>query len=160
LQPLGSLSRDQDGDRDAVVAVVQRSFDAIAAQGEEGARMWGELLLDRGAMSSVTRRSGPITTSVRTFEEHLGRTASAEGKQSYFERMWEPTVLVEGDIALVWAPYDFWIDGEFSHGGVDVVTLLRTELGWKIAAFAWSAVPDDQLPLPPPMGDRAGEGSR
>lgn len=137
-------------DRDAVVAVIEQSFEAIATQGEEGARMWEELLLDQGIMTSVARQGGRPVPRPRTFAEHLERTAGAAATQTYLERMWDPTVLVEGDIAVVWAPYDFWIDGELSHGGVDVATLLRTEDGWKIASFAWSVLRDFESPLPPP----------
>lgn len=146
-----ALRLDGDADRAAVLAVVQRSFDAIAAQGEEGAKIWEEVLLDRGSMSSVRTQDGTNAVSTRTFAEHLQRTASAKAGPSYLERMWDQTVLIEGDIAVVWTPYDFWLGGEFSHGGIDVVTLLRTEDGWKVASFAWSVVRDYESPLPPPV---------
>lgn len=148
--PPSAVRPPGDPDREAVLAVIQRSFDAIAAQGEEGARMWEELLLDRGIMSSVTSGDGVPVPRTRTFAEHLERTAGSQPEQSYLERMWDATVLVEGDIAVVWTPYDFWLDGELSHGGVDAATLLRTEDGWKVASFAWSVVPDFESPLPPP----------
>nr|MBA3887055.1 hypothetical protein [Acidobacteriota bacterium] len=28
------------------------------------------------------------------------------------ERYWSPTVLIRGPIAVVWAPYEFWVDGK------------------------------------------------
>jgi len=139
-----------DADREAVLDVIQRSFDAIAAQGEEGARMWEELLLDRGTMTSVATQDGVPVPRTRTFTEHLERTAASTPQQSYLERMWDATVLVEGDIAVVWTPYDFWLGGEFSHGGIDAATLVRTEDEWKIASFSWSVVRDYESPLPPP----------
>ena len=148
--PTPALRPDGDPERAAILAVVERSFDAIQAQGEEGARIWREVLLDRGSMSSVRTRDGARATSVRTFAEHLERTAGAEPGPGYLERMWDQTVLVEGDVAVVWTPYDFWLGGEFSHGGVDVITLLRTDEGWRIASFAWSVVPEFESPLPPP----------
>ena len=37
------------------------------------------------------------------------------------ERMWDPIVLIDGDIAMVWTRYDFFIDGEFKcHGDIQV----------------------------------------
>ena len=77
-RPPTALRRDGDAERAAVLAVVQRSFDAIQAQGEEGARIWREVLLDRGSMSSVRARDGARATSGRSFAEHLERTANAE----------------------------------------------------------------------------------
>jgi len=132
-----ALRAPGDPDREAVLAVIERSFEAIAAQGEEGAGMWQDLLLERGIMTSVAAQDGVPVARSRTFAEHL-------------ERMWDATVLVEGDIAVVWTPYDFWLGGEFSHGGIDAATLVRTADGWKIAAFAWSVVRDYESPLPPP----------
>ncbi|MEE2940482.1 MAG: hypothetical protein VX460_08870 [Planctomycetota bacterium] len=150
--PHPAIRPEGDAERAAVLAVVQRSFDAIQAQGEEGARLWREVLLDRGSMSSVRARDGARATSGRTFAEHLERTANAEPGPSYLERMWDQTVLIDGDAAVVWTPYDFWLGGDFSHGGVDVITLLRTDEGWRIASFVWSVVPDFESPLPPPSG--------
>ena len=149
-----ALRPDGDPERAAILAVVERSFDAIQAQGEEGARIWREVLLDRGSMSSVRTRDGARTTSGRSFAEHLERTENAEPGPSYLERMWDQTVLVEGDAAVVWTPYDFWLGGDFSHGGVDVITLLRTDEGWKIASFVWSVQsPDFESLLPPGAAD-------
>ena len=54
------------------------------------------------------------------------------------ERIWNPEVRVNGLIATVWAPYDFWIDGKFSHCGVDQFDLIKTEEGWKIAGGVYT----------------------
>jgi len=62
----------------------------------------------------------------------------------YLER-WtgEPTVLVHGPIAVVWGEYDFWIDGEFSHCGIDLVDIAKVGGEWKIANFTWTVEIDD-----------------
>jgi len=38
----------------------------------------------------------------------------------------------------VWAPYDFWRDGKFSHCGVDAFDLIKTDEGWKIAGGGYT----------------------
>jgi hypothetical protein len=40
---------------------------------------------------------------------------------------------------MVWYPYDLYIDGKWSHCGVDAFTLIRTEGKWRIAVMSWSA---------------------
>jgi hypothetical protein len=45
---------------------------------------------------------------------------------------------MQGRIATVWAPYDFWIDGKFSHCGVDAFDLIKTDKGWRIAGGAYT----------------------
>lgn len=44
-------------------------------------------------------------------------------------------------IAMVWTPYNFWVNDEFSHCGVDVFTMFKTDTGWKIASVAFSVEP-------------------
>lgn len=41
-------------------------------------------------------------------------------------------------IAMAWVPYDFYTNNTFSHCGIDVFTLMKTDLGWKIALIAYS----------------------
>src|SRR5438270_367288 len=57
-------------------------------------------------------------------------------KDSWLERIWNPRVLEHESIAVVWAEYDFHLNGKFSHCGIDSFNLLKTAAGWKIAAIA------------------------
>jgi hypothetical protein len=45
-------------------------------------------------------------------------------------------------MAQVWAPYDFHLDGKFSHCGVDMFTLVQGKDGWRIAAIAYTGRKD------------------
>ncbi|MEP7106737.1 MAG: nuclear transport factor 2 family protein [Ferruginibacter sp.] len=38
-------------------------------------------------------------------------------------------------IAMVWVPYDLWLNQNFSYCGVDMFSLVKTNAGWKIAAI-------------------------
>ena len=48
------------------------------------------------------------------------------------------TITIQGQVATVGAPYDFWINGEFSHCGYETFTLLKGKKGWKIASLTFS----------------------
>jgi len=133
-------------DRAAVLGVVQRAFDALD-DGDE--QVWGDLLLEDGIFSSVREANGARRTNTMTFEEHVARTAGSDDDRVFLERMWEPTVLIDGDIAVVWTRYDFHIDGVFSHCGTDAVLLLRTDDGWRIASLGWTT---EQDCAPSPLG--------
>ena len=54
------------------------------------------------------------------------------------ERIGQPAVEVDGNAAMIWAPYTVTIDGKFSHCGYDHVDLVRTEAGWKILNLTYS----------------------
>ena len=59
-------------------------------------------------------------------------------KQRLLERMWNPTVFLQGSLAVVRAPYDFHIDGAFSHCGVDVFTLVRSKSEWRVTHVVYT----------------------
>lgn len=108
-------------------------------------------LLAQGASIHSLRDggSGPLLRAVsrEAFLEGLGGEV-----QSFLERMWDPTVLVQDGVAMVWAPYDFHREGEFSHCGIDVFTLLKSMEGWQVTNISYNVVREGcpSSPLGPP----------
>ena len=47
-------------------------------------------------------------------------------------------MLVTDHIAVFWAPYDFYIDGVFSHCGTDAVDLVKVDGEWKVGNSSWT----------------------
>ncbi|MEO5905914.1 MAG: hypothetical protein ABIQ11_04275 [Saprospiraceae bacterium] len=50
-------------------------------------------------------------------------------------------VKIHKRIAMVWSPYNFWVNEEFSHCGIDVFTMFKTDAGWKISSVSFSVEP-------------------
>lgn len=48
----------------------------------------------------------------------------------------DPIVLIEGNIAVFWAEYDFFLNGEFDHCGVDSFQLIKRNDKWLITNMA------------------------
>lgn len=48
------------------------------------------------------------------------------------ERIQFGTILIDGPLAVVWTPYEFYYKGRFRHCGVNSFQLVRLEDGWKI----------------------------
>ena len=74
---------------------------------------------------------------------------SRDDGRTYRERYWSPTVLIRGGIALVWAPYEFWIDGKTSHCGVDVFDFVRIGGVWRVSNSMWTVEPNACAELRP-----------
>lgn len=49
------------------------------------------------------------------------------------ERVQFERVLIDANIASVWAPYEFYLGSKFSHCGYDSFQLVKLADGWKIA---------------------------
>jgi tetratricopeptide (TPR) repeat protein len=127
------IARRPEGDSAAVVAVVQRLFDAMAARDTAAARA---LLLPGTrfvSMAADTSVAAPRIQVDSAFLRMLGTS-----RERLLERMWSPVVQVQGSIATVWTPYDFHVDGRWSHCGIDTVTLLRVGQAWRIAALVYT----------------------
>lgn len=61
---------------------------------------------------------------------------------AYRERYWSPIVLIRGPIAVVWAPFEFWVNGETSHCGVNVMNFVKHDGQWKISNLTWTVEPN------------------
>ncbi|MDB5233503.1 MAG: hypothetical protein JWR44_496 [Hymenobacter sp.] len=53
--------------------------------------------------------------------------------QVWDERVTFERVLIDANLASVWAPYEFYIGSKFSHCGYDSFQLVKLADGWKIA---------------------------
>jgi hypothetical protein len=117
-------------DESVAIATVQRLFDAMATHNAEAVRA----LFTPSAGLTMVRANGEFSNSTsEQFVTHVGAA-----KEPWLERMWNPKVLIHGGLALVWADYDFHMNGKFSHCGVDSVTLVKSSGKWKISGIAYT----------------------
>lgn len=50
----------------------------------------------------------------------------------YDERIEFETIKIDGNMAIAWTPYKFFVGEKFSHCGVNVFLLVKEGAGWKI----------------------------
>ena len=131
-----ALQAQPQSEEKAVVAVVQRLFDAMASRDSAAAH---SVLIAEGRYFSVREDGAQVALGGAAHREFAERLAS--GKEEMRERMWNPKVLIHGRIAVVWTPYDFHRNRKFSHCGVDAFNLIKTSEGWKIAGFVYTVEP-------------------
>ena len=117
--------------RAAVIAVADSALAAIT-RGDPVALT--DLMVPEAVMFPTSTRDGVTTYRVRTREGQ--RNAPLNG---IVERGFKPQALVSGGVAMVWLPYDLYVNGAWSHCGADVFTLAKSENKWRIVSMAWSA---------------------
>jgi hypothetical protein len=129
--------------KDSVVAVVNEFFRAMTARDTAATR---RVQLADGISYAVRSRADSAVVSRGEFEGWVRQLATM--RDTLVERMWQPTVMVHGPIATVWAPYDIHRNRQFVHCGVDAFTLIRGSSGWKIATVTYTAEPTGCAPSP------------
>jgi hypothetical protein len=129
--------------KDSVIATVNEFFRAMTAHDSTAAR---RVMTSDGIFYAVRAR-GDSTVINRSTNESFAQTI-ATTRDTYLERMWNPTVMVHGPIAVVWTPYDFHRSGQFSHCGIDAFSLVRSTAGWKIATITYTVEPTGCAPSP------------
>jgi hypothetical protein len=111
----------------AVLAPIQALFDGMAKY-------------DRDAMLAPVQPEGSVALlrDGKVVRMTLGDFANhiKPGKDTIQERIHDPLIRIDGDIAMVWAPYEFLINGQVKHCGTDVVNLVRMQGRWLIAGVA------------------------
>jgi hypothetical protein len=132
-----------DDEKAAVLAALQKFFDTMATRDVEGARA---VLMPEGRLFSVRDQSGQSITRSQSIQEYLD--ALGKRTQAYRERFWSPEVRVHGPVGAVWTPYDFWVEGKFSHCGIDVFDFVKTAEGWKISGGVYTVERTGCAPSP------------
>ena len=133
-----SLPSDTSSNRDqlAVLEAVHAFLDVIESKDAEAAT---RISLPEAVCVSVSPMDGERRVgSFRNSDWIAGMSSETRTMREYF--VGEPTVLVEGDVAVVFGSYVFELEGEVSHTGVDAFNLVRTDEGWKLAGGAFSMV--------------------
>jgi hypothetical protein len=96
------------------------------------------LLLADVSLASVASPAGPRTL-VQVQDATTFFSTLPQGSEALLERMWDPSVAFYGGIAMVHTPYDFHVNGTFSHCGTDVFTMVRSADGrWRVAQIAYT----------------------
>jgi hypothetical protein len=122
-----TLHADTAADQ-AVLAPIQAMFAGMSARDAEAIR---KPTMPGGVM--VLMRDGKPT--LMTFEDFATRVGKP-GKSQIEERIHDPLVKIDNDLAVVWAPFDFYVDGKVSHCGTDLFNLVRQNSQWLIASVA------------------------
>jgi len=114
---------------DSVKAVVNNMFAAMKNADSAGLKN----VFSESAVLQTISRTKEGQTIVRT--ENIAAFATSIGtltKGDADERIKFDAVYVDGALASVWTPYEFYFKGNFSHCGVNSFQLVRINGAWKI----------------------------
>jgi hypothetical protein len=127
------LAQAQRAPGDSLAAIAMADS-ALAAISRSDPIALTDLMVEPAMTYSIRVRDGRAVLGSRTKAENRARTST----DTVTERGFTPVAMLSGRLAVVWFPYDLYINGAWSHCGVDAFTMVRLDSGWKIASMAWS----------------------
>jgi hypothetical protein len=85
-----------------------------------------------GGMMVLMRDGKPTQMTFEDFATRVGKPGTTQIQ----ERIHDPLVRIDHDLAVVWAPFEFLVDGKVDHCGTDLFNLVRVDGHWIIASVA------------------------
>jgi hypothetical protein len=134
-----------DPEQPAILATIDRFFAAMKAQDTATLE---KLIYTDGVMTVArTAADGSIGHARRPVAAWIEGIKTQAGLD---ERIWSPTVLRRGTLAVVWAPYEIKQDGKRLHCGVDSFDMVKADGGWKVVSLMFTAEPNSCAELKAP----------
>jgi hypothetical protein len=132
LSIVPTSARAQDADKAAVVAAVQRLFDALETRDSVA----GVATFHPSATILVVAGT-PATVTLTTPTALVGGIARSTAG-TFKERIFDTEVRIDGDVAQLWAYFTVHIGNAFNRCGTDAMTLVRVDGVWKISHAAFT----------------------
>jgi hypothetical protein len=125
-------------DRKDVLELMEHAFDAVATLDPDD---WRKIVVPEGRVLSFRPKKdgAPGELEMRSSSQAESLEGLDGTSQGFLER-WtgEPVVMVRGPIASVWGEYEFRVNGEFSHCGVNTLQLAKTDGAWRIVNWTYT----------------------
>ncbi|MGC1293985.1 MAG: nuclear transport factor 2 family protein [Alloacidobacterium sp.] len=118
----------QSAEEQAVLAPIHAMFDGMSKR--DAAAIKAPTL--PGGTMVLMRDGKPTQMTFEAFAERVGKPGTTQIE----ERIHNPLVRIDNDLAVVWAPFDFLVEGKVDHCGTDLFNLVRVDGRWMIASVA------------------------
>ena len=142
------IGRAQDPDRAAILATVQKVFDAMRTR---DTALLSQAFDSTARLVGVSTGGTPAVRLTAPSQFGAGITRAPAG-DVWNERIFDPEVKIDGNLAQVWAYYTFHRNATFSHCGVDAFMLMKVGTVWKITQLADSRRTQGCTHTEPPGG--------
>ena len=130
---LAPVSRAQTVDVDISSAIAVADSVLVALSSSDNTTL-KRLTLDSAIVGGAGVRNGVERLSLGSWAPYTSRPGPSE----FTERGFGATARVQDRVAQVWVPYDLYIGKTWSHCGVDVFTLLKSEGRWRVASLIYT----------------------
>jgi pyruvate/2-oxoglutarate dehydrogenase complex dihydrolipoamide acyltransferase (E2) component len=136
--PAASSQAPSHAVEDANVKAVLATVDALFAAFESGdaAAMLRQVYPDGRVTASGRRADGTSSLRPQSWAQFAERITP---QRAFQERIANPTVYVDDDVAVIWAPFVVRVGGKVGNCGIDHFDLVRESGVWKVMNLTFSS---------------------
>lgn len=123
-------AQDQAAEKQAIKKVIETFFEGLHK---------GDSTLMKSTMhntikiqTTATNREGTKMLKTETKQQLLINIANKKPQDTYLEKLLSYTIKIDGNLASVWTPYEFYFNGNFSHCGANSFQLFNNNGNWEI----------------------------
>lgn len=118
-------------EKNEVLNCINRFFDAF----RKGDTVLMKKEMDKNLrLETIFTKNGTTTIQRETASEFI-KIIGQPRKNLWDERITSAKVEIDGELANAWCEYEFYVDTNFSHCGIDNIQLYKENTTWKIFAL-------------------------
>ena len=120
----------QDNEKQAIKKVIETFFEGLHKG--DSAVMATTLHKEIKIQTTRNNREGERLLFSETREKLLENVSKKKPTDVYEEKLLSYDIKVDGNLASVWTPYEFYFNGSFSHCGANSFQLFNNNGNWQI----------------------------
>lgn len=120
----------QDNEKQAIKKVIETFFEGLHKG--DSAIMATTLHKEIKIQTTRNNREGDRLLFSETREKLLENVSKKKPSDVYKEKLLSYDIKVDGNLASVWTPYEFYFNGNFSHCGANSFQMFNNNGNWQI----------------------------
>lgn len=116
-------------EEEQVEAVIKSLFDAMRSK---NADLLAASFSKDALMQTVISKPEGSEVGTNAVADFVKRISTTPSETQLDERILDYQIKIDGEMAAAWTPYHFYVNGNFSHCGVNSFQLVKMAGGWKI----------------------------
>ncbi len=121
----------QDMDENTQIKKVIETFFEGLHNGDS-TKISGTLHKSLKIQTTTTTKEGKKVLKTEKVKAFLTSIANKNPDHVYFEKLLSYDIKIDGNLASVWTPYEFYFNGKFSHCGANSFQLFNNNGKWEI----------------------------
>jgi hypothetical protein len=129
LMAVGSVIA-QESEEQMVKNTIDSFFEAFHQQDSSALK---KIVANDMVLQTIGKNeAGREVVKTENFSHFLKSIASIPTSTKFEEKLLMYNIQIDGAMANAWTSYEFWVNGSFSHCGVNSFQLFKDEGAWKI----------------------------